>query len=172
MAATTPQQTEALCNNIAGVFSQPKVRAALQEGVDRIQAQLGQTFENETEPDGTPWPKWHFRDLTQSASGKKTLQFTGRLLSSIVNDVADHIESVGDDFAEMGTSVEYASKHQEGGISVVESSLVSRDGTIYLAPGSTINIPQRKFLGVTDEAADMVAQLIAEELAKQIEEIP
>jgi len=71
----------------------------------------------------------------------------------VVSDGAGHIEEVLDDEAIFGTKVEYASVHQTG-------------------TTKTTRIPARPFMGVSAPMADALAESLADELVRQISEIP
>lgn len=168
---TSPNEVSRFFQNLAGAVAQPKFRPALQKWTDETQQALGESFEREETPDGRPWPKWQFRSFSIPAAGKKTLQSSGLLLKSIIDDIAEHVERVTDTTAEMGTAVPYASKHQEGGQSVTTEPLVSRDGRFILPSGRTINIPQREFLGLTNALADRAEELIGEHIDTLVESL-
>lgn len=160
-----------LLDRLAGELTRPQARPALQQWTDEAQVFIGEKFQREQNPKGEPWPEWQLRSIHVSPQGKKTLQSTGLLLASIVSDISEHIENVTEDSATMGTSVPYAHKHMTGGTFPSTEALVPRSGKGMIPAGTPIRIPQREFIGVTDEMADRAVELIGDRVMARLEEV-
>lgn len=89
--------------------------------------------EEKTSPAGTPWPAWSSDYAATRSGGQSLLQSSGHLLDSITHNVT----GVGD-AVEVGSDLIYAATHEFGD---------ERRG-----------IPQREFLGLSDEnTADILS---------------
>jgi len=168
---TTEADALAMIDRLENELKTPRQKAALQRWVDEVQVRIGQTFEQEQDPTGAAWPQWQLRSIHVSSSGKKTLQSTGLLLASIVQDISEHIEDVSEFEAKMGTSVPYAHKHMTGGMFPSTEWLAPRSGTGMIPPGTNIRIPQREFIGVTPEFAERADELIGDGIMERLEAV-
>lgn len=120
-----------------------------------------QRFEREAGPGGIAWPK----SLRALATGGKTLTDKARLRSSITRNAW----ATG---MEVGTNVEYAGIHQEGGVIRAKSAKGLR--WKYQARGANaeswarkmeVKIPARPFLGIDDDDNEAVTEIAESYLA-------
>ena len=116
----------------------------LEPAMDEIGAMLVastlERFERGEDPDGQPWTP-SIRALEQ---GGQTLVDTTRLRGSITHEAAR-------DSVTVGTNVIYAAIHQFGGKA---------------GRGKKVTIPERAFLGVNDDDAAEIGEILAEHLAE------
>lgn len=120
-----------------------------------MQAALGVTksdlvagFQTSTAPDGSTWaPLKHPRPPGHNPNTKPLID-TGGLQDSVGYQGADHIEEVSGEGFSLGTGVYYAGVHQAG--------------------SQKKNIPARKFMGFSIEVLDITADLAADSIVNQI----
>lgn len=94
-----------------------------------VESQTRRRIQSEkTSPDGTPWDDWSTTYADTRHGGNSLLQGEGDLLDSITSEVSGLT-------AEVGSNKVYAAIHQFGGEEV------------------GINIPERPYLGISDENA-------------------
>lgn len=119
-------------------------------------------FETESAPDGLPWK----RSGRAEREAGQTLTDTGRLRASIVHRVAG-------DVLEVGTNVVYAAIHQFGEKTKPRTIRARRKKALFFPgadhpvrsvqhPGS--DIPERPFLGVSDEDRAAIARIVLRHL--------
>jgi len=103
-------------------------------------------FKDEEDPDGNKWKELSKITLDMRRKGKgskqfaqgtvKILQDTARLKNSIIGKSNDNIIDYDNLQVSVGTNVEYAKIHQQGGVSEFN--------------GNIVKVPQRKFLGFSN----------------------
>lgn len=139
-----------------------------------VESDVHDNFQGEHGPDGTPWKP--SQRVLRSAVGKsgpqrttgKTLQDSRRLALSITH-------RAGRDFAEVGTNVIYASRHQQGfkgteRVGAHKRRMASVFGVKLREPievtvgafSRTGNTPARPFLGVSAGAWEDIAGEVAD----------
>lgn len=103
------QQMHETAGRMAGVsFSKP-----LKQCKVLIVADVAQNFRDAHGPDGEPWaPLAHPRP----AGGDKPLQDKKLLMASVTGNAVGHVEELTDTTLVIGTNLEYARIHQEGGV--------------------------------------------------------
>jgi phage virion morphogenesis protein len=113
-----------------------------------------QRFEDETDPQGNPWPD----SLRKTLLGGRTLTDTAALVQSITHAPTDNSVAIG-------TNLIYAAIHQTGGTIKAKTA----KGLRFRGPGnggwvqkSEVTIPQRAFLGVDDEDENEIRALCAD----------
>lgn len=119
---------------------------AMEDCGQALSVQLAHQFDVGETPQGEPWPQWRFRK-PESSDSHKTLWDSGRLRDSLVSQTGDSIRRHSSRDLHYGTSVEYASTHDEGAEVVTDTWLVARGGAFWIPPGTTLHIPQRRFSG-------------------------
>lgn len=121
-----------------------------------------QRFEREAGPGGVAWPK----SLRALATGGKTLTDTSRLRSSVTHNAW----ATG---MEVGTNVQYAGIHQQGGTIRAKSAKGLR--WKYQARGGNaeswarkmeVSIPARPFIGIDDDDTEAVTKIAESYLAR------
>jgi phage virion morphogenesis protein len=117
-------------------------------------------FEEEQDPDGNPWPQ----SLRALQTGGKTLTDTAKLSGSITFEASD-------DGVAIGTNVIYAAIHQFGGTIKAKT----KRGLRFRAGGNSgwvtkmsVDIPQRAFLGVSDDDQETIENIGSDWLARSI----
>ncbi|MCX4025051.1 phage virion morphogenesis protein [Endozoicomonas sp. SM1973] len=112
--------------------------------------------EEQTAPDGTPWPEWSSGYSTTRHSNQGLLQSEGHLLDSI-NYV------VGIDDVTVETNLLYAAIHQYGGIIKPKNGrfLAFQLGsqTVF---AKEVTIPARPFMGLSDDNQDEIEQVLVD----------
>jgi phage virion morphogenesis protein len=111
----------------------------------------GFRFEQERDPDGNPWPQ----SLRAMFTSGKTLTDTALLVNSITYEASD-------DSVAVGTNLIYAAIHQFGGTikSKTKSGLWFRTvGNGDWARAKSVEIPQRSFLGLSDDDEDTIQDI-------------
>lgn len=161
------RQSRSFLDHAHRAVSQPDLSEALQEIAGVLSEDIREGFETETDPGGSPWTQWVFRQLGVPDS-KPTLVSSGRLKASVQSGGPDHIEQITGTSLVYGTSVPYAATHQEGGQTITDVPLVSRSGHM-LPAGSALNIPARPFLGWSEEVLDQAADIIGRHVLQQID---
>lgn len=129
------------------------IAEAMKTGVD-------DSFDSETAPDGTTWPK----SVRAAASGGKTLTKSSGLRNSINTRATE-------EGAEVGTNLIYAATHQFGANRTIRARnkpfLAFQVGGVWRrAKSVNISIPARPFLGISDatrqDIMDMVGTVLEE----------
>lgn len=133
-------------DKLVALVQKPKLAEVIQQWLTHLAGELGKGFLQSRGPDGQTWPALKQRRPKGHNQGHRPLIDFGDLLASVASDGNGHVEIVGDDSAEFGTNLDYAGIHQDGGG----------------------RIPARPFVGVSDEMADLVTDMVADELMKQI----
>lgn len=110
-----------------------------------IRAAIKSCFANARAPDGTSWLPLKNPPRRRGKS-PKPLRDKGILMASASAFGAGHVETITPSSLTMGTNIEYASYHQDG----------------------TATIPQRAFLGVSDEVADKCQMVIADYVEERL----
>lgn len=114
-----------------------------------------QRFEQGVAPDGTPWKE----SIRAREQGGQTLVDSARLKQSIT-----HRPAPGQ--VEVGTNVIYAAIQQFGGTITAKSAraLVFRIPGAGWATVSSVTIPARPFLGLSDEDAAEIPRIVVDHL--------
>jgi phage gpG-like protein len=122
-------------------------------------AQAKQSFVNQASPDGQAWYRWSgkyepFKNRPRNGRGKlgtvKLLRDKGLLMASMsARDASTPgaIRDIGRSTLEQGTNLEYAARQNFGGG----------------------GIPARPFVGITDAMGRRIEQLVADDVARQME---
>lgn len=126
-----------------------------------LEAKHADHFTTESGPTGDKWQPWFYRSL-EAQDNHPTLDVSGRLKGSLRAGNEGHVQTIRNNELVWGTNIEYARIHQDGGTIVTGIPLVGRGNVVYLPPGSTLNIPQREFVGLDEPVTDEITQLIAE----------
>lgn len=136
-------------NGIVDTVDRPNVPDAMQASLATVKADLTVGFLAGHAPDGSKWlplkyprPKGHNQE-------NKPLIDTGKLMNSVAYQGADHIEGVTGEGLTVGTNVEYGTIHQDG----------------------TNKIPKREFMGFSDKVLDTSAELTADSVINQIDNL-
>lgn len=117
-------------------------RPLLEDVGGELETSTVMRFESNIAPDGTPWtPSQRALD-----TGSPTLVDSTRLRDSI------HYE-VFDDALELGSNVVYAAIHQAG-------------GEIEFSMGHTVEMPERAFLGLSDNDNEAVLSIAGDHYAR------
>ncbi len=131
-----------------------------------------QRFVQQNWHDTTPEP-WKPRSTKRRGGEKRQngaiLVDSGRLKRSI------RVISANSERVVIGTDVPYAEMHNEGfdgQVSVRQHSRRSRKGRAYTVRAHTrrVHMPQRRFLGESQELANQLEEMITNELKKAIEQ--
>ncbi len=102
--------------------------------------------EEKTAPDGTPWPEWSENYAETRHGGHSLLMGDG--------DLEDSIQYlIGNDQVEIGSNLVYAAHHNFGGNDI---------GT---------GIPQREYLGFSEENLIDIGDVLIDELNEQLTEV-
>ena len=147
-----------------------------------------ENFRGQHSPDGEPWRD--LSDVTTQAfkrveaggaktkvgrrtgtaramSGRdhKALQDEGLLFQSLVPQAlgGQAIRETSADTLRYGTNVPYAHVHQDGkqmAVTARQSAWMQFNLGVFKPVGSVLTIPQRQFLGLTDEAENRLAQIL------------
>ena len=138
-----PALVEQIVRQVVAQFGELQYRQPLREEVvPLLVAEHEEYFNREAGPLGNWQP---LSPVTVKKKGFDTILIeTNRMRSSLLFDGPDHIEDVEDRFLTWGTSDPKAHIHQEG----------------------TARIPQRAFVGVSEETADAIADKIADHVVK------
>lgn len=111
-----------------------------------------QRFQNEEDPDGNPWPK----SVRAQNDGGKTLTDTGELVRSITYEATSSGVAIGTNLIKAGPHQFGATiKAKDGGVLAFSIGGVSIFAT-------SVKIPARPFLGVSDEDEATIIDLSAE----------
>ncbi len=121
----------------------------MQKVLDLTKTELNAGFESGTAPDGSKWPALKHPRPPHRNQNNKPLIDTKKLQESVVGNSQDHLEAVSGEGLILGTYVEYAGFHQNG----------------------TSKIPQREFMGFSEEIQDQSAELVADSLIDNIDKI-
>jgi hypothetical protein len=136
--------------SVGEVCGDPKGKDALDQWTVDTKGELSDRMRGQVSPDGSP-----FAPLAPSTIARKghnlALFDTNALHESVVTSGGGHIEQVTDNSVTLGT------EHQKRGKPVA----------LYMQEG-TSRVPARPFIGVTDNMADNAAELIADDILKQI----
>lgn len=141
-ATSLPSFLDAMRN----LIQTPKLAAAIQDWLTHLAGALGKGFLSSQSPDGTAWAPLKGKRPKGHNQGTRPLIDFGDLLASVASTANGHVEIVGDDSAEFGTDLDYAGFQNDG----------------------TRRIQARPFIGVSDDMADLVAELVADDLIEQI----
>lgn len=149
-ASELPTFLESLVRRV----NQPRMRDTLGLWLDLLQSDLALGFLNSRSPEGKTWPalKRKRSPIPPHNPGRRPLIDFGNLLASVAGNGSGHVEDVQDDHAVMGTNLPYSQVHQTGTL-------------------KTDRIPARPFLGVPDTSADELAEMVADELVKQLDSL-
>lgn len=136
-----------------------------------LHAETMASFAREASPHGQAWPEWMWQSLRTRGlhpGGHDTLHASGRLYNSLFRGGPENVDHVAAKSSSFGTSVPYAGVHQTGGSVVLDERLYPRSGGGFMREGSTINLPPRPFLGVTEQMADSLAEAVADHIVEQM----
>ena len=144
----TTERLDSFLQGIADAVTRPDVPDAMQAALGVTKSDLVAGFQASTAPDGSVWtPLIHTRPPRHNPDSKPLID-TGELQDSVGYQGADHIEEVSGEGFSQGTGVYYAGVHQEG--------------------SQKKNIPARKFMGFSTEVLDITADLAADSIVNQI----
>ncbi|MCA9013865.1 MAG: phage virion morphogenesis protein [Planctomycetaceae bacterium] len=136
-------------DGIVEVARQPSAEEAMQATLGELKADLAQGFQSSTAPDGTPWaPLKHPRPKGHNQDNKPLID-TGRLQESVLYNGDEHHEEISNGGLVMISEVEYGRFHQEG----------------------TRKFPARPFMGFSEKVLDTAADLTADSVANQIDNL-
>ena len=131
----------------AQITTTPECKGVMNDILDLTKEQLSLGFQSGTSPGGAKWPALKRPRPPHRNQNNKPLLDTYKLQQSVTEAGAeDHLESVTDQGAILGTYVEYAGTHQSG----------------YGA------IPARPFLGFSEIVQELATDDIASSVIKQI----
>ncbi len=133
------------------------LRPALKNIGDYLQRSTWERFDAQKDPSGKPWAPLHPVTLARK-KGKKILVESSRLRDSVVY-------RADDDEVRVGTNVAYAAIHQFGG------KIKPRGGRALFFPGashpvSSVTIPARPFLGISDEDRSEILDIIRDHVSR------
>lgn len=123
-------------------------------------------FDNRAGPSGEPWQEWYFRSL-DAPEEHPTLEVSGALRDSMRTGGTGNISEITDRSLTWGSGLVYAGIQNFGATFRLGVFLIGRDGG-RIPPGTEITIPQREFMGLTDEKTDEITALLAESVIEQI----
>lgn len=149
-----------LIGDIQDSFRQVDLTDELREIAALLRMATADNFTGQHGPDGERWPQWFFR-RPEADDNHLTLIDTGRLYDS-TQAGPDHIENYTATSLEFGTSVPYAATHQLGANMTTGRTLVARGGGFSIPAGSRIHIPARRFMGISNQLADQLAESVAD----------
>lgn len=148
MPDTIPvEQLPQFLDQLGNLLEHPQLANPIHNWLTHLAGDLGQAFLSSRSPDGTPWPPLKRKRPKGHNPGHRPLIDFGKLLASVVSDGTGHVETVTDDSAEFGTSVDYAGYQNFG----------------------TSHIPAREFMAASDDMQDLAAELVASDLILQIQ---
>lgn len=124
-------------------------------------------FSRSAGPSG-PWAPWKFRSL-DAPEEHNTLIASQRLAFSLQpGSRPDHVEEISESELVYGTSVEYASIHNEGATITTGVPLISRDKSAYIPAGTQVVIPQREFVGFSAPDTEFIVDQLADYIVAQL----
>ena len=136
-------------DTVGQLTSRPKLSGVLTDWLQRVAGSLGVGFQQSKDPSGAVWRPLKRKRPKGHNQGTRPLIDTGAMQASIISTGAGHLQEVTDDSAMMGTADEKAAFHQFG----------------------TSRIPARPFVGISDEMADLAAEMVAAEIIKTLQGI-
>lgn len=152
---------------LAAQFNEFDYTGILATITEVLEAKHADHFATESGPTGERWQPWFFRGI-DAQDNHPTLDVTGVLKGSLIAGRAGHVQRIHGNQLEWGTNIDYARIHNEGGTIVTGIPLVGRGGVVYLPAGSTLNIPQREFVGLDEPVTDEITQLVAEHVIEEL----
>lgn len=152
---------------IAAQFAAIDYTPVLATVTEVLEAKHADHFATESGPTGQKWQPWFFRGI-DAQDNHPTLDVTGRLKESLIAGHAGHVQGIHGNELTWGTNIDYARIHQEGGTIVTGIPLVGRGNVVYLPAGSTLNIPQREFVGLDEPVTDEIVQLVTEHVIEEL----
>lgn len=154
-------------DDLAGVFQDmaDQLNAAdYTETLDAMLPELEEThqqyFDDRKSPHGEPWPDWFFTEI--DTGEHPTLEASGDLRRSLRTGGSGNIKFTDRRALEWGTNVEYAGIHNFGARITTGVWLISRNRQFALPPGSTLEIPQREFMGLNEKNAQFFVDMAAD----------
>jgi phage gpG-like protein len=119
---------------------------AMRESSDYLSERAAERFESGHDPDGGSWPA--LRPATVKRKGHAQILVDKGLLAAAMSAFAapGAIRDIGPRSLEHGADTPYGAFHQEG----------------------TPTLPKREFAGVSDQDADHIADLVADEAVRQL----
>jgi phage virion morphogenesis protein len=113
-----------------------------------LASQAKQSFDKGQSPDGQPWAPLKNPSARRGGPSSKPLRDTGVLMASLAGRGAGNVTKVRSTALDWGTSVAYASYHQQG----------------------TGRIPARPFLGIGPKQEDGIVRILVEHIEKMLKE--
>lgn len=136
-------------------------------------------FDQGKSPDGKPWlalkhPRNRARDQkAKGGTGQKPLRDKGLLGASVQGQGVHGIREFGANYLEQGTNLDYAGPHNFGAVIRIPEQrrpagrkpfvFEGLDGKLAFArriKAHSVRIPQRQFLGITEQDGDRIEQII------------
>jgi phage gpG-like protein len=168
---------------LAADLASPRWDRSLEACLIAAKADVKENFARGTAPDGTTWAP-----LERPRQGKRhrnssplPLRDTGLLMASVTAVGPGHIEDVQQDGVTLGTSLDYAGIHQDGGTVHIPARRRTKGQKPYAwttAGGGTafarairaytVTIPARPFLGWSDRLLGTLGEVLGGHLEQQI----
>jgi phage gpG-like protein len=142
----SPDDLGEFLESVERLAENPSVKRGLQRTAEEFVGELGEMMVRSVSPDGRPYAPLKNPRPPGHNQNSGPLIDTGQMMLSLISDAEGHLESIGDDRAEVGTNDFKAIFHQFG----------------------TKKMVARPFVGVNDEMADIAQIRVAEDLADQI----
>ena len=139
-------ELQTFTDQMGQVTSRPKLAGVLTDWLQRVAGSLGVGFQQSKDPSGAVWKPLKRKRPKGHNQGTRPLIDTGDMQASIISTGTGHLQEVTDDSAMMGTEDRKAAFHQFG----------------------TSRIPARPFVGISDEMADLAAEMVADELVETL----
>lgn len=141
---------------------------ALIESIDVIHDDIREHFAGSQRPDGTPWPA-----RKDSGSSHPLLNLSGKLLDAATGGSGAVSDLVTNDTLKIGVSkstIPYAGVHQRGATirPKVKPRLSWTDSSGKRIFAKKVVIPERKYLGLSEEGKRKVAQRIGQFLRSRL----
>lgn len=145
MLAELTEDTSAL-DGLLKVFDQLQAPDAMRQIEEMAAGEMGRNFLGSHAPDGAAFAPLASPRPAGRNPGTRPLIDTGELLASVISEGPGHVSEVDGDSVKLGTTNWKAGFHQYG----------------------TDRIPARPFIGVNETMADQAAQIVANDLFKQM----
>lgn len=140
------KQLPKFMGRVEAATSRPKLTKTLKAWLAHVAGSLGVGFQQSKSPSGETWKPLARKRPKGHNHGSRPLIDFGDMQASVISTGPGHIEEVSDDSAKMGTDDRKAVFHQYG----------------------TSKIPARPFVGITDEMVDLAAEMVADDVLRQI----
>lgn len=132
----------------------------MQSELEDLEAVHQSYFDAQAGPRGEGWEPWFWRP-TWAPSDHPTLEITGHLRQSLTIGGIENFSFFDRNSLEFGTTVDYAGIHNFGGEVTFTEDMVGRDGSGFKRRGSSVQIPQREHVGMSEEYVSGVVERIA-----------